>query len=116
MAPKFGVRKRVVGSKGPKAGVHGTIINRIKVGNANLLDVRWDTGDETRLTTAFIHLEDGVAGNGRVADNRGVGPGGQIVEGNVEDIPDNISERSESSEDSDGEDLGDLDGFNCIIL
>ena len=112
MAPKFGVGKRVIGCKGPNSGVHGVIINRLKVGNVNLLDIRWDNGGESRITTAFIDLEDVQVVNHGAVGNGDVGPRGQIVDEIVEDNVDNLSVDSESTGDSEGEDVGDLDGYN----
>ena len=110
MAPKFGVGKHVIGVKGPNRGVHGEIINRLKDGNKNLVDVRWTTGVVSRLTTAFIDLLEAGAQNNVVAGIQGVGLAGQIGDENVPMDVDEQSEASDSSEDSDGEDLGDLDG------
>ena len=110
MAPKFGVGKQVIGVKGPNRGVHGVIINRLKDGIKNLVDIRWSNGTESRLTTAFIDLVEAGGQNNEVVGIQQVGLAGQLIDENVPMDMEEQSVASDSSEDSNGEDLGDLDG------
>ena len=110
MAPKFGVVKQVIGIKGPHNACVGSIVNRLKVGNQNLLEIRWNIGAVTRVTTAFVYLYEPGGGNNLGVVGREVGVVGQIVDGNVQRDIEDESVGSESSEEIDVEDAGDLDG------
>ena len=110
MAPKYGVGKRVIGSKGINRGIHGVISNRLQVNGTWWLDVTWSNGQVTRVKTGDVNLE-GVGG-----------PINVPVQGGAREAPNNIgvvdrdgseddnSSRADSSEGSEREDIGDLDG------
>ena len=110
MAPKYGVGKRVVGVKGILSGRHGIISGRIQVSGSWWLDITWDTGEVTRSRTGDVGLEGGgapinvpVHNVAAILDN-GVG---RVVGDDPEDVNSN---GSDSSEDSEREDIGDPDG------
>jgi len=87
-----------------------SLANRIKVGNQNLLEIRWNIGDVSRVTTGFVDLYEAGGGNNVAVADREVGLGGQIVDGNVQQIIEDESLGSESSEEVDVEDAGNIDG------
>jgi hypothetical protein len=116
MAPKFAVGKQVIGIKGQHTAHVGTITNRIKIGNKNFLDIRWHIGGEQRLTTAFVDLYEAGPVNNVDVDRVGVGVAAEIVNRAVpEDVEEELS-GSESSNDSEEEHMGDLDGYKCVFF
>jgi len=110
MAPKYGVGKRVVGVRGTNQGLHGIISNRVQVSGSWWLDITWDNGQVTRSRTGDVDLEGGGAPNNvhvlPIAANLGNAVGVVDGYGSGEDN----SQESDSSEESDREAIGDLDG------
>ena len=107
---KFGIGVRVKGRSGVFGGVEGQISNRVKVGTQNLLEIRWSNGRVTRVGTGAVTvLGAGGPNEGVVPVNEGIGHP-QVEDSDGDGSEDEMSQRSESSEEENRRDMGDQDG------
>ena len=107
---KFGVGVRVKGRSGVFSGVEGRISSRVKVGTQNLLEIRWSDGRVTRVGTGAVTvLRAGGPNEGVVPVNEEIGHP-QVGDSDGDGSEDEMSQRSQSSEEESRRDMGDQDG------
>ena len=103
---KFDVGVRVEGRTGGFQGFHGVIQSRLKVGHQNLLVIRWSDGRESRATITAVRVL-GVGGPvAAVAQMNQANPAPQVEDVDKDGSENDISQRSESSDDNVEGDLG----------
>jgi hypothetical protein len=108
---KFDIGVRVVGRTGALQGVQGIIQSRLKVGTQNILSIRWNNGQESRVGTGAVRVLGAGGPNEVVGQVNQANPAPQAEDVDGDGSDDDISQRSESSDDSEGGDLGDQDGY-----
>ena len=108
---KYDIGVRIVGRTGALQGVEGIIQSRLKVGTQNILSIRWNNGQESRCTTGAVSVLGGLGQNEVVGQVNQANPAPQAEDVDEDGSDDDISQRSGSSDDSEGGDLGDQDGY-----
>lgn len=108
---KFDIGVRIVGRTGTLQGVEGVIQSRLRVGSQNFLVIRWANGQESRSTTRAVRVLDVGGPNEVVGPANQVNPAPQAQDIDEDGSDEDISQRSDSSDESEGGDLGDQDGY-----
>jgi hypothetical protein len=108
---KFAIGVRVEGKSGQFQRVQGIISNRLKVGSQNLLEIQWSDGRVSRVSTGAVTVLGARGPNdGVVQVNEDIG-GLQAEDIDGNESEDDLSQRSDSSEEGSERDLGDQDGL-----